>query len=77
MLLKLSSSRKNNSPPPPSYTLELLAVAVSLFFVATVALTGDKLIVTPPESSSVERVVIDAEALLQAEFDRVSSSVEF
>lgn len=79
----LNFSNKNDNGDElmnnPTFSLELLAVVVSLFFVATVALVGgDKLFVTaPPGSPLTERVVIDADALLSEEFDRVSSSVKF
>ena len=69
-----SSPNDNNNEKDPflSYSLEWLALTVSLFFVATVFLVGgDKLLVTPPPSS--ERTVIDADELLRNEFDRVSS----
>ena len=55
-------------------SLELLAIAVSIFFVATVTLGGDKLFAAP---QPVPRVIIDADAVLREDFERVSNSVEF
>lgn len=62
-----SSSR--GGPP-----VEIVAVLVSLFFVAVVALLGDQLFATPPVSPTT---IIDADALLRDEFRQVPSSVEF
>jgi hypothetical protein len=68
----------NNDPPPGfSGSLELLALAVSIFFIATVALSGDNLFATPPTSSESSRVNIDADAVLRDDFERSPSSVQF
>ena len=65
-----ADTTNNNS----SY-LEVLALSVALFFVATVAVVGgDQLFATP--STTMPRVVIDADAVLREDFER-SSSVLF
>lgn len=63
------------------YSLELLAIAVSLFFVVTVYIVGDRLfVIAPPitsEATAPQRKLIDADALLQDEFNNIPSSVPF
>jgi hypothetical protein len=79
LLFSSSSPNGNNNEPPPVFSgsLELLALAVSLFFIATVALAGDNLFATPPTSSESSRVIIDADAVLRDDFERLPSSVQF
>jgi hypothetical protein len=68
-----------------SYSLEILTVVVSLVFVATVALFGEKFVVSVRKdpsspSSSIRQSTtkwIDADSLLREEFQKVPSSVEF
>jgi hypothetical protein len=57
-------------------SLEVLALAVSLFFAASVMLTGDALLPAAPPTSK-PLVVIDADALLREDFQREGSSVEY
>ena len=61
----------------PRGSLELLALAVSLFFVATVAVEGDRLFASAPASTSQTRVTIDPDSVLKEDFERSMSSVQF
>ena len=60
-------------------SLELMAVAVSIFFIATVAIEGDNLFATPStmQSGSSSRTIIDPDAVLRQDFERLPTSVEF
>lgn len=72
-----------------SYSLEVLAILFSLLFVVIVGVFGEKFVVAPPVHSTNNNDLvdtrgrrqrpkaIDADALLQDEFRRVPSSVEF
>ena len=56
---------------PPRGSVEALAVAVSLFFVITVALVGkDNLFAVAPASVQQPIQRIDADALLREDFER-------
>mgnify|MGYP005854115119 CR=1 FL=1 len=59
----------------PLGSLEVLALLVSLFFVGAVATTGDLLFAKPSTISTIEKV--DAEQVLQSDFERMDSSVSF
>jgi hypothetical protein len=76
----LRAADDNDSSPKeirlgPLGSLEVLAIVTSLFFVVTVALTGDILFAAPPESTP--RVILDADELLQSDFRRIETSVPF
>ena len=61
-------------------SLEILALSVALFFVASVAFVGgDKLFATPPLSTSFgsPRVIIDPDAVLREDFEKSSTAVLF
>ena len=74
---------RNEQTTPSSFlidnSLELMAVAVSIFFIATVAIEGDNLFATPStiQSGSSSRTIIDPDAVLRQDFERVPTSVEF
>ena len=74
---------RNEQTTPYSFlidnSLELMAVAVSIFFIATVAIEGDNLFATPStiQSGSSSRTIIDPDAVLRQDFERVPTSVEF
>lgn len=74
---------RNEKTTPSSFlienSLELMAVAVSLFFIATVAIEGDNLFATPStmQSGSSSRTIIDPDAVLRQDFERLPTSVEF
>ncbi|CAB9526860.1 expressed unknown protein [Seminavis robusta] len=76
----LQPDDNNNSIPQkelrigPFGSLEILAVAVSLFFVASVAVYGDALFAKPASNMPV---VVDANEVLQSDFVRIESSVPF
>lgn len=78
-----SSSNGNDDDEEPrrvvfNGSLELLAFAVSLFFIATVTTIGaDNLFATPQTLPESSRVTIDADAVLRDDFERSSSSVQF
>jgi len=57
-------------------SLEILALVVSAFFVATVAFS-DGAIFAPPATTTAPRVVLDADEILKQDFARDSSSVRF
>jgi hypothetical protein len=67
------------------YSLEILSVIVSIFFVVTVFVWGDRFVVSIPTDGSEQtqlqqrqqRIIIDADALLKEEFEKLPSSVEF
>lgn len=69
-----SSPNDNDSSGRGGPPVEIVAVLVSLFFVAVVVLLGDQLFATPPVSPTA---IVDADALLRDEFRQVPSSVEF
>jgi hypothetical protein len=58
-------------------SLEILAIVVSAFFVATVILSDGALFASPSKTSSTSRVVLDANEILQQDFSRDASSVIF
>lgn len=59
-------------------SLEILALSVSAFFVATLLFVGgDKLFAASPTTSSSPRVVIDADAVLREDFEKSSTTVLF
>mmetsp|Transcript_33684 Transcript_33684/g.41283 ORF Transcript_33684/g.41283 Transcript_33684/m.41283 type:complete len:142 (-) Transcript_33684:298-723(-) len=56
---------------PPRGSIEALALGVSLFFAATVAIVGSDLFATAPSPPAGQPVqVIDADALLRDDFER-------
>lgn len=57
-------------------SLEILALVVSAFFVATVSLSNGALFASPPTTPR-NRVVLDADEILKQDFNRDSSSVTF
>jgi hypothetical protein len=68
-------------PPPPPISfkvgnLEILAILVSAFFAATVALSGGTIFANAPAAPSA-RIVLDADELLRQDFARDESSVRF
>ena len=59
-------------------SLEILALSVSAFFVATLLFVGgDKLFAAAPTAPSSPRVVIDADAVLREDFEKSSTTVLF
>ena len=60
-------------------SLQVLTVAVSLFFTLVVGFVGDKLVVSAPPLSAQQRALqrVDAEELLRSDFNRYDSSVSF
>ena len=74
---------RNEQTTPSSFwidnSLELMAVAVSLFYITTVAIEGDNLFATPStmQSGSSSRTIIDPDAVLRQDFERLPTSVEF
>ena len=70
------NNNDNNSNNAPSFvgSLELLALVVSMFFIATVSLGGDKIFAAPQPVTSL---VIDADAVLREDFERVLNSADF
>lgn len=60
-------------------SLQVLTVAVSLFFALVVGLVGDQLFVSAPPVSAQQRALqrVDADELLQSDFNRYDSSVSF
>lgn len=60
----------------PLGSLEVLAIVMSVFFVATVFFAGDVLFATPTETAS-SRILLDADEVLQSDFRRIETSVDF
>lgn len=61
-------------------SLQLLTVAVSIFFVALVGLAGDQLLPAPSSTSVQSQKMpqrLNADEILQADFNRYDSSVSF
>jgi hypothetical protein len=59
-------------------SLEILALIVSAFFVATVSLSNGALFATPPPTATTRtRIVLDADEILRQDFARDTSSVNF
>ena len=81
-LRKLQDNNNDNSNVPkelrvgPLGSLEALAIVTSLFFVATVFGTGDALFATPT-GTTTPRPMVDAEQVLQQDFQRMETSVQF
>lgn len=77
----LSSQNDENDDKLPDLaprgSLELLTLAVSLFFIGTVAVEGDRLFASAPSSSTQSRIVVDPDAVLKEDFERSNSSVQF
>ena len=62
----------------PFGSLDVLVIAVSLFFVATVALVGkDALLATPTTETLQQIKVVDADEVLRSDFLRNENSVPF
>jgi hypothetical protein len=61
----------------PLGSLEVLAILVSVFFVGTVALYGDALFATPTMDSTNTGKILDADEILQSDFNRLDTSVPF
>lgn len=59
-------------------SIEVLALIVSAFFVATASLSNGALFATPPPTATTRtRIVLDADEILRHDFARDSSSVNF
>jgi len=79
-ILSSSQNDENADKLPdlaPRGSLELLALAVSLFFIGTVAVEGDHLFSSAPLSTTQPRVAVDPDAVLKEDFERSMSSVQF
>jgi hypothetical protein len=78
-----NKSSEGDVPKIFDRSLEIVAALVSMLFILTVFLWGDRFVVSVPSSVSSSsqqqqnRIIIDADALLKEEFERLPSSVEF
>jgi hypothetical protein len=70
----IDDSQQSKKELPLLGSLEVLAIVVSLFFTATVFLTGDVLLATP---STTPQTKINADEMLQSDFSKIETSVHF
>ena len=61
----------------PFGSLDILVIAVSLFFVATVALVGKDVLLATPTTTETLQIKVDADQILQSDFLRNENSVPF
>ena len=74
-------SENDDTPPKelrfgPLGSLDLLVIAVSLFFVATVAIVGKDALLATPTTETLQ-IKVDADQILQSDFLRNENSVPF